>query len=493
MGKTLRSCLCSFILLGGLFWLAPAPAARSDGGEFAVPLQATTVATAPSLRRGASRARTIKDVMTGETAFQAKTAQDAIAAAVGQRTAGCRLIRFGGDGFGWVATGMANYAATDNPVAARRLRGEARFKAFVDARTRLTGCLRALSPEARRRVTENLEQNDAIRLALINLAANDQERHEQALSILARGFVAYGVEDDPAGRAIRVHLVVTPRTATRLTRPTATAMEATSLREGLKQTQAEVGGGLIPPVGNRLIVVNATGELALVGYAINLIGAHPDPAAQDKLRVDAGKIATVRATEALVGLAAGDDAGWQGGLDEASRNDIRTAASDYEDTEPSARRFGQIHDLIMTTVKDDAGLQALRENRLPSSATVKRFGGEDAVAVMVSYVPPVKKREPAPSVRPTAPPPAPVTEPVAPPSAPAPLPVPVTEPPAPAPTAPATPPPAEPAPAPTAPATPSPAEPAPAPTAPATPSPAEPAPAPTAPATPSPAEPVPAR
>jgi hypothetical protein len=508
MAKTLRYCFHWCILLGGLFWLAPAPAAKPDAEEFTVPLQAATVATMPP-PRGASRAHAVKDAMTGETAFHAKTAPDAIAAAVGQRAAGCRLIRFGGDGFGWVATGMSGYAATDNPVAARRLRREARFKAWVDARSRLTGCLRALSPEARRRVAEKLEQNDAIRLALINLAANDQERGEQALKILARGFVAYGVEDDLVGRAIRVHLVTTPKTATRLTRPTANAVEATSLREGLKQTQAEVGGRLIPPVDNRLIVVNATGELALVGYAVNLIGAHPDPAAQDKLRADAGKIATSRATEALMGLAAGDDAGWQGGLDEASRDDLRAIASGYEDTEPSVYRFGQIRDLILSTVKEDSGLQALREGRLPSSATVKRFGGEDTVAVMVSYTPPVKKREPAPPPRPVAPPPPPIAAPAtpttsvpasppslppveptpAPPSPPAPTPAE----PAPAPAAPPSPPSTEPAPAPAAPASPPPPEPAPAPAAPASPPPPEPAPAPTAPAIPPPAEPAPAR
>lgn len=464
MGEILRYFFRTCILLGGLLWLLPASAAKPDAEEFVVPLQATATTPTPP-QRGASRARTVKDATTGETALYAKTAQEAIAAAIGQRTAGCRLIGFGGTGFGWVATGVANYVATENPVADRRGRREARFKAFTEARTRLSGCLRALSPEARRRITETLERNDAIRLALINLAANDQERGEEALKILTRGFVAYAVEDDRAGHTIRVHLVATPKTATRLTRPTATAMEAASLREGLKQIQAEVGGRLIPPAGNRLIVVNATGELALVGYAVNLIGAHPDPAAQDKLRTDAEKIATSRAIEALVGLAGGVDAGWQGGLDEASRDEIRADASGYAETEPSANRFGQIRELILSTVKNDSGLQALREGRLPSSATVKRFGDEDTVAVMVSYTPPVKKRQPAPPIRTVAPSPASL-----------PVPAPVSLPPLPpaepalAPTVPASPPPAEPAPAPTTPV--------PASTAPASPPPAEPAPAP---------------
>ena len=433
MGGILRYLFLSCILLGGLSWLGPASAARAAVEEFAVPLQAA--APNPPLR-SASRARVVKDATTGEMALHAKTAQGAIAAAISQRVAGCRLIGFSDNGFGWVVTGIAHYAATDQPVAVRRARREARLKAFMDARTRLNGCWRALSPEAQRRITENLEQNDAIRLALVNLAANDQERYEQALTILARGFVAYAVEDDSVGHAIRAHLVATPKTATRLTRPIASAMEAVSLREGLKQLQAEVGNGLIPPVGNRLIVVNATGELALVGYAVNLIGIHPDPVAQDQLRAAAEKIATLRATEALMGLAAGDDAGWQAGLDEASRDEIRAAASGYQDAEPSAKRFGQIRDLIMGAVKDDPGLQALREGRLPSAATVKRFSGEDAITVMASYVPTVRKREIQPPARPVAPPPAPVafpasapaSPPPAPPIEPAPIPTPSLDP-----------------------------------------------------------------
>lgn len=458
----------SLLLAGGLPWPTLAAPARPDPADFAAPLQATP----PSPQRESRRGRSVRDPMTGEMAFQAPNAAGAIAAATGQRAAGCRQIRFGSEGFGWVATGVAKVTATDNPVAARRLRREARFQAFMDARARLNGCLRALTPEAQRRITERLEQNDAIRLALINLAATEQERREQALAILARGFVAYAVDEDTDGQVIRVHLVTTPRTAVQLTRPIATAMEAASLREGLKQLQAEIAGGLIPPAGNRLIVVNATGELALVGYAINLIGAHPDPAAQDKLRADAEKIATVRATEALSGLAVGDDAVWQSGLDEASRDEIRAAASGYEDTEPSARRFEQIRDLMLTAIKEDAGMQALREGRLPSAAMVKRFSGEDAIAIMISYAPPVKKRPPPP------PPAAPLVLPAPPP--PASLPPPV----APAPTTLANPPPAEPAPA--TPANPPPAEPAPA--TPANPPPAEPAPA-----NPPPANPPPAR
>lgn len=383
------------IFLGALLWTPSAPASKPASEEFIAPLQATT--PRPALR-STGRVRTVnKDELTGKPAFHAKNAQAAIIAAIDQKTAGCWMIRYGTD-FGWVAAGQVRYPASENPVALRRSQQEARFKAFTDARTRLAGCLRALSPEARRAVAERLEQDASIQLALINLATNDAEKWEQALRILARGFVAYSVEEDTANHSIQVNLVTTPKTATQLTRPAANAIEATSIQAGLAQLLAEIQAGLIPPAGNRLIVVNASGELTLVGYASNLIGVHPNEAAQDKLRVDAEKIATARATEAIIGLAIGDDARWQRSLDEVSQSEVRTAASGYDDNEPSAKRFRQIRDLAMASARDDPGLQSLIEGNLPSSAAIKRFSEEDRVAVAVIYTPTVRKPAPPPPV-----------------------------------------------------------------------------------------------
>lgn len=394
-----------WILLGMLLWTPAAPAGKPPAEEFTVPLQTAAPRLSP---RSSDRVRKIKDELTGESALQAKTAQAAIAAAISQNASGCQMIRFGA-GFGWVATGNASYPASNNPVALRRSRQEARAKAFTEARTRLAGCLRALTPEARRRVAESLEQDDAIRLALINLAANDAEKWEQALRILARGFVAHSVENHTQKSSIQVNLVTTPKTATRLTRPTANALETTSIQEGLRQALAEIQAGLIPPAGNQFIVVNATGEIALIGYAMNLVGVHPDPTAQDKLRADAEKIAVNRATEALVGLAT-DDRGWQNGLDEVSRDELRSAASGYDESEPSVRRFTQIRDLVMAAAKDDPGLQTLRDGSLPTAAVTKRFSSEDAVAVAVVYTPTVRKpASPSRSASDSPAPPAPAT------------------------------------------------------------------------------------
>ncbi|RUQ41144.1 MAG: hypothetical protein EKK69_02855 [Candidatus Competibacteraceae bacterium] len=402
-------------MLAGLLLSMPlALDAKPGTDDFEVPLQMERSVPVRS-GRAANRVRSLQDATVGQTVLQARRAQDVIAAAVSKRTAGCQVIRYGSGDLGWVATGTATYPATDNPVAARRTVQESRLKAMTDARERLGRCLRALPPGARQQLTASLEQNDAIRLALINLADNEQQRHEQALRILERGFVAYAVEHDPASRTLFVHLVTTPATAMRLTRPTAGTMETTAIKEGTRQLLAEIGAGLIPPVGHRLIVVNASGELTLVGYAVNLVGVHPDPNAQRKLRDDSLKIATARAGEALIGLATGDDQTWQDALDSASRDDIRHAASGYDAEEPSTRRFAQIRELLLDSLKDDPGLQELREGRLPKASLLKSMGDDSTVLVAILYTPPVRPREtvPPPAATPATPtvPPAPAVPP----------------------------------------------------------------------------------
>lgn len=389
-----------WIGLAALVLALAASAAEPISDEFTIPLQATAL-TAHAPARQSAQSRIIKDKLTQGPAMQAATAPAAIAAVVVQHAAGCQMIRFN-TGFGWVATGRAQHPASENPVALRRIRQDARFKAFIDAYEQLASCLGSLDFAARQQVTAALEQNDAIRLALINLAFTEVDKQQQALNILLRGFVAYSVEEIPSQRTIFVNLVVTPKTAARLTRPAPNSLESTSLQEGLRQVQAEIAAGLIPPAGNRLIVVNTTGEVALIGYAINLVGSHPDAAAQQKLQADAAKIATQRATDALMALAASDEAGWQNTLDEATRTDIQTANSGYIDNEPSVTRFAQIRDFIMSNIKEDAGLEALRASRLPSAVVMKRLITEEVVAITAIYTPLVKKRETKPTPRATS-------------------------------------------------------------------------------------------
>ncbi|MBL8251123.1 MAG: hypothetical protein JNK31_05605, partial [Candidatus Competibacter sp.] len=114
--------------------VAPAQAASPVADEFAAPLQTAPAATRSGA--GASgRLRLSKDAATGEPVLNAATAQAAINLAAGQRVAGCQMIRFG-KGFGWVGTGTAPYAASENPIALYRARQDARFKAFLDADAR---------------------------------------------------------------------------------------------------------------------------------------------------------------------------------------------------------------------------------------------------------------------------------------------------------------------------------------------------------------------
>ena len=77
----------------------------------------------------------------------------------------------------------------------------------------------------------------------------------------------------------------------------------------------------------------------------------------------------------------------------------------YAEGEPSIVRFMQIRDFALASLKNDSGLEALREGGLPKTATFKRFATENTIAVAVTYTPPVKKR----IVKPAPPPPTMIT------------------------------------------------------------------------------------
>ncbi|HNW78202.1 MAG TPA: hypothetical protein PKH28_04765, partial [Candidatus Competibacteraceae bacterium] len=72
-------------------------------------------------------------------------------------------------------------------------------------------------------------------------------------------------------------------------------------------------------------------------------------------------------------------------------------------------------ELLLDSLKDDPGLQELREGRLPKASLLKSMGDDSTVLVAILYTPPVRPREtvPPPAATPATPtvPPAPAVPP----------------------------------------------------------------------------------
>ena len=96
-----------------------------------------------------------------------------------------------------------------------------------------------------------------------------------------------------------------------------------SLKDGLNSLIAEIKNGFVPPVGGRIIEVPETGEIAFVGFGSSVVRYDPEEDVQEDLKLQAERVAGLRATDALAGIILGDDTTWQAHADETTSKQIK--------------------------------------------------------------------------------------------------------------------------------------------------------------------------
>ena len=361
--------------------------AQISADDFLPPLGAKTPAEQNALKEVKGPVKEQTDSVTGQPVVQADTAQDAINTVLAKRTAGTEMIRFG-SGIGWVATGVASYEVLANPTATRISRRNAYVRAFMDAKSRLAVSLNGLPSKGRDLIAEQLETQTTVAEDLVNVATTQEEKLEQSVRMLMRGFVIYSVEDDAKNNNVYVTIVTTPKTRGQFNRPAANAIEADSVRTGLNQVLAEVQSGLVPPVGGRIIQVPQTGEIAFVGFGSDVVRTNDNAALQAKLRLNADKVAQMRAADALVGLLIGDDTSWKRQLDESTKAVINQFETDAAPADPSLQRFQQQTEAFRNTQMTTEEYQSIRQGVLPPGVTRRSFASKDegemyAIAVYI--------------------------------------------------------------------------------------------------------------
>ena len=383
------------ISLWSVLWLlaAPVQSAPPSADDFLPPVQASTPEQQQQLEQVKGPVQEIKDPATGQTVAEGKTAQDAINFVVNKHSAGAEMVKFG-SGIGWVATGTGTYEVMENPTATRIAKRNAYVRAFLEAKANLAKSLGKLSDEGRTQIVEQMEQVTDNKADLANSAATQDEKLEQAVQMLLKGFVIYAVEDDTAKKTVYVSIVTTPKTRGQFNRPSPNGLEADSIRDGLNQVFLEIQNGLIPPVGGKMIQVPATGEMAFVGFGSDVIRSSDNSALQQKMRLNATKIAEMRATDALVGLLIGDDSSWKSKLDESTQQTVKQFETSDNGQDASLQRFEKTRQSFLNVQKTSEQFQSLRSGVLPPGVTRKTFTSkDDAEVYAVSvYIPSVSRQ-----------------------------------------------------------------------------------------------------
>ena len=309
--------------------------------DFLPPAQANSPDEEAALReiQAPESVKTETGAVTGQPALSAASPQDAINAYLKQRTTGFTELQFP-SGFGFVATGSAGYTKHESVVAARIGQRNAYNRAYTQAKKNLTEGLYGISSSGQTKIAEaaiNIDQ--AGEGTLTKAEASESERVRQSVEGLLRGYVVYDVFDDFENSTVYVTIVTTPKTQGHYERPAASAIAASSVKDGLEQVLAEIKKGLVPPVGGMTVFVPGTGELAFVGFGSAVVRLDKDKALQAKHNLNAEQIAKMRAGDALLGIISGDEiSGWNK-LDSQTREifvDFEQVSSDDPLAKPAA-------------------------------------------------------------------------------------------------------------------------------------------------------------
>jgi len=355
------------LFLAVLFTGAANAEVRLSVEDFLPPVQAKSSEEAAALLqvKHPEKVEIVEDTSAGGTVVKAETAQDAFNTVVDTKKVGCVRTEFG-SGFGWVATGMGTYERMKDVVASRISKRNAYVAAYMMAKKELAQSLGELSTQGKTQLREQLLTVSKADDSLKAIESDSAETLEQVVQKFLKGFVLYSVFDDEATSSVYVSVVSTPRTRGRFNRVDPDSLDAASVQEGLSQIFAELGNGLIPPVGGKMISVPATGEIAFVGFGSSVVRVDDNPALNARLILQAERAADMRAADALCGVIVGDQTSWRGKLDERTSSML----ADFE--------VAQKGDPISFT-SDGAAFTALQERKTSFINTMKQSDQYESV------------------------------------------------------------------------------------------------------------------
>jgi hypothetical protein len=358
----------------------------------------------PPVSGGPTQVQQPDQVATKGKTVTAPTAQDALNAAVQQNVkelangdtpeVGAKMVKFP-SGLGFVATGVAPYRTMENPTATRIAKRKAYVIAFTMAKKNLAEILGGLTSEGKEEIRESLVNINLPKEEMTNISSQSEESLRQAVEMMLRGFVIYEVKDDTSQNSVWVSIATTPKTRGKFARPASNVVEAESLKDGLNQVIAEVRGGLVPPVGGRIVSMRATGETAFVGFGSAVVGTSTNNAVQLKHNLAAQKIASMRAKDALCGLIIGDKASWEGSVQESVKDAVQefeslNAQDPLARRDPAAvRKFDEARQQFVARMETNDVYRSARSGVLPPGINTKTwFDADNAWAYAMSvYVP----------------------------------------------------------------------------------------------------------
>ena len=301
----------------------------------------------------------------------APSLQDAINKVIERPRQGCRIITEPGGGYAFVATGRSTYKADHQNVTASRIeQRNAYVEAFMNAKAEMAQTLGEIVVRGATNFDRRIETLDSETKSLRNIESELSEEQLQSVRKVLKGYVTYAVQDNGSG-TVYVTLVSSSKTRGNFSRNGTDGVIATNLRDGLNSVITEIKNGFVPPVGGRIIEVPGTGQVAFVGFGSSIVRYDPEEDVQEELKLQAERVAGLRATDALAGIILGDDTTWQSRVDETTVKEVKdferlqeqdqtSRGSDSEIKAYDERKRG-----MRNSLREDTRIQSLRRGVLP--------------------------------------------------------------------------------------------------------------------------------
>jgi hypothetical protein len=300
----------------------------------------------------------------------APTLQDAINKVIEKPRSGCQIIAEPGGGYAFVATGQSVYNPHLQNVNASRIdQRNAYVKAFMNAKAEMAKTVGEIVVRGANNFDERIDSLDTQTASVTNIESELTESQMQSVRKVLKGYVTYSVRDDDG--SVCVTIVSSSKTRGQFGRTGTDGVTAASLRDGLNSIIAEIKNGFVPPVGGRIITVPGTGEIAFVGFGSSVVRHNAEKAMQERLKLQAERMAGTRALDALAGILTGDDTEWQTKLDQSTNEQMKEyeeqAASDQttRGSDEEIRAHEEMKKSTRTVIRDDTRIQSIRQGVLP--------------------------------------------------------------------------------------------------------------------------------
>ncbi|HPQ37904.1 MAG TPA: hypothetical protein PLW97_09705 [Synergistaceae bacterium] len=321
-----------------------------------------------------------QDATLGVETVQTETLEEGLKIVAAELGTGVRAIK-AGSGIAFVATGIGDYRLYPNPNASRMSMRQAYVTALMNAKRELLTYLRGLSLQASQELYSSAQDFVDDTETLANRSDSYAQEIQRFTSGMIRGFTAYKVVDDHDKHVVYVSIVTSPKIRQAALARSNSVLEAANVATGLKRVFREIEGGVVPPVGGRVISVPETGEVAVISFGSSIILDYDGASASKEQRIASNR-AKADADQAMVGILTGEDFLWESGMfrtqDESSANFETILKEDpYGNTVEERKKLAEIRNTFLAQTRDGEHYKGIIQGNLPPGINSKTWISED--------------------------------------------------------------------------------------------------------------------